>query len=58
MEKRTAHYDLDAVKAVVMSIRLAAFTSTARQGARRMGLNESETLSVVMGLGRSMFSKA
>ncbi|TAN49367.1 MAG: type II toxin-antitoxin system MqsR family toxin [Methylococcaceae bacterium] len=58
MEKRTAHYELNAIKAVVMKSRLAAFTATARQGARRMGLNESETLAVVLGLQPGMLFKS
>ena len=58
MEKRTPHYDLDAIKAVVAKARLAAFTALARQGARRMGLSESETLAVVLGLKRGMLFKS
>ena len=58
MEKRTPHYDLDAIKSVVKRVRLAAFTALARQGARRMGLSDSETLDVVLGLGRNMLFKS
>lgn len=58
MEKRTAHYDLNTIKAVVIKDRMAAFTATARQGAKRMGLNESETLAVVLGLQNRMLFKS
>ena len=58
MEKHTAHYDLKAIKAVVMKNRMAAFTATAQQNARRMGLCKSETLTVVLNLQRGMLFKS
>lgn len=58
MEKHTAHYDLKAIKAVVMKNRMAAFTATAQQNARRMGLRESEMLTVVLNLQRRMLFKS
>lgn len=50
MEKRTAHYDLLAVMAVVRERRAAAFTKTALDGGRLMGLTVAEMVEVVCGL--------
>lgn len=50
MEKRSAHYDLSAVIAVVQARRAAAFTKTALDGGRRMGLTTSEMIEAVCGL--------
>lgn len=50
MEKRTAHYDLLAVIAVVRERRAAAFTKTALDGGRLMGLTVAEMVEVVCGL--------
>jgi motility quorum-sensing regulator/GCU-specific mRNA interferase toxin len=47
MEKRTAHYDLKAVIMIVRERRAAAFTKTALDGGRRMGLTISEMVDVV-----------
>lgn len=47
MEKRTAHYDLSAVVVLVRQRRAAAFTKTALDGGRRMGLTLSEMIEVV-----------
>lgn len=58
MEKHTAHYDLKVIKALVMKKRMAAFTATAQQNARRMGLDASETLAVILGLQRNMLFKS
>ena len=50
MEKRTAHYDLTAVIVVVRARGAAAFTKTALDGGRRMGLTTAEMIDVVCGL--------
>jgi motility quorum-sensing regulator/GCU-specific mRNA interferase toxin len=46
-EKRTAHYDLLAVIAIVRARGAAAFTKTALDGGRLMGLTLSEMIQVV-----------
>ena len=58
MEKRTPHYDLAQVQAVVARIGAAAFTKTALDGGRTMGLTTSEMLAVVAGLSRRDFYKS
>lgn len=50
MEKRIAHYDLTAVIAVVRVRRAAAFTKTALDGGREMGLTSAEMIEVVCAL--------
>jgi motility quorum-sensing regulator/GCU-specific mRNA interferase toxin len=50
MEKRTAHYDLAAVIVVVRRRGAAAFTKTALDGGRMMGLTTSEMIDVVCSL--------
>jgi motility quorum-sensing regulator / GCU-specific mRNA interferase toxin len=50
MEKRSAHYDLAAIIAVVKLRRASAFTKTAMDGGRRMGLTMSEMIDVVCSL--------
>lgn len=52
MEKRTAHYDLAAVIVTVRARRAAAFTKTAIDGGRMMGLTMEEMVDVVCGLKR------
>lgn len=47
MEKRTAHYDLAVIVALVRVRRAQAFTKTALDGGRRMGLTLSEMVDVV-----------
>ena len=47
MEKRTAHYDLSAIVMSVRQRRAAAFTKTALDGGRRMGITVSEMIEVV-----------
>ena len=47
MEKRTAHYDLSAIIVLVRQRRAAAFTRTALDGGRRMGLTLSEMIEAV-----------
>lgn len=58
MEKRKAHYDLEAVKAVVLQRGMDAFTKTAVRGLDTMGLSDADGLSVVLGLRRGMLLKS
>lgn len=58
MEKRKPHYDLAAVKARVAADGLDAFTRTAKDNARHMGLNEQAALGVVLGLQPVMLFKS
>lgn len=58
MEKRTAHYDLNAIKARVAAGGMDAFTRTARDNARQMGLDAEASLNVVRGLQRGMLFKS
>lgn len=47
MEKRKAHYSLAAVIAIVREKRAAAFTKSAIDGGRSMGLTTSDMIEVV-----------
>lgn len=58
MEKRTPHYDLSVVQAAVARLGAAAFTKTALDGGRDMGLTTAEMLAVIAGLSRSDFYKS
>lgn len=58
MEKRTPHYDLKAVQADVVRLGAAAFTKTALDGGRAMGLTSGEMLSVIAALTRRDFYKS
>lgn len=58
MEKRTPHYRLADVQAIVAKIGIQAFTATAAFNAAAMGLNESEAVAVILSLSRSMFYKS
>ena len=58
MEKRKPHYDLLTVKERVMSAGMDAFTRTAKDNARHMGLDEAATLAVIQGLQRGMLLKS
>jgi len=53
MEKRTAHYDLSAIVVLVRQRRAVAFTKTALDGGRRMGLTVSEMIEVSAGSPRA-----
>ncbi len=56
MEKRKAHYNLAAVIVVVREKRAAAFTKSAIDGGRSMGLTTSEMIDVVCALkGRDLY---
>ena len=58
MEKQTPHYDLAAVQAGVAQLGAAAFTKTALDGGRAMGLTSGEMLAVVAALTRRDFYKS
>jgi len=58
MEKRTAHYNLDTIKAVVANDGIRAFTHTARRGSALMGLSAAQAMEVAMGLTRNMLYKS
>ena len=58
MEKRSPHYPLDALKALVHRNGLDAFTATAKNNARLMGLDGAAALAVVLGLQRGHFYKS
>ena len=58
MEKRTPHHDLAHVQAVVVRLGAAAFTKSALDGGRTMGLTTSEMLAVIAGLSRPAFYKS
>lgn len=58
MEKRTPHYDLTRIQADVVKLGAAAFTRTALDGGRDMGLTSGEMLGVIAGLSRRNFSKS
>ena len=55
MEKRTPHYDLAHVQADVARLGAAAFTKTALDGGRTMGLTTAEMLAVIASLSRREF---
>jgi len=58
VEKRTPHYDLVTVQADVARVGAAAFTKTALDGGRAMGLTTAEMLAVIAALTRRDFYKS
>ncbi|MBI4183061.1 MAG: type II toxin-antitoxin system MqsR family toxin [Proteobacteria bacterium] len=58
MDKRTPHYDLARVQAEVAGLGAAAFTKTALDGGRNMGLTTAEMLAVIASLSRRDFYKS
>jgi motility quorum-sensing regulator/GCU-specific mRNA interferase toxin len=58
VEKRTPHYDLARVQADVARLGAAAFTKTALDGGRSMGLTTAEMLAVIASLSRRQFYKS
>jgi motility quorum-sensing regulator/GCU-specific mRNA interferase toxin len=58
VEKRTPHYDLARIQADVERLGAAAFTKTALDGGRAMGLTTSEMLAVIAALSRRAFYKS
>jgi motility quorum-sensing regulator/GCU-specific mRNA interferase toxin len=55
MEKRAPHYDLSWVQSEVAKAGVAAFTKTALDGGRLMGLTTAEMLVVVASLRGEIF---
>jgi len=58
MEKRTPHHDLARIQAEVVRLGAAAFTKTALDGGRNMGLTSAEMVGVVASLARRNFYKS
>ncbi len=58
MEKRVPHYDLVAIQVVVTGQKSAAFTKTALDNGRNMGLTTDEMLAVIASLTRQTFYKS
>ena len=58
MEKRTAHYSLEAIKTLVKGRGIECFTFVAQRGIRMMNLSDGEALSVINGLTRRQFYKS
>jgi len=58
VEKRTPHYDLGRIQADVARLGAAAFTKTALDGGRSMGLTTADMLAVIASLSRRDFYKS
>ncbi len=58
MEKSRAHYPLETVLKKVEEVGVAAFTRTALENARHMGLDGADAVLVVIGLTRTDFYKS
>ncbi len=58
MDKRVAHHDLEQVQERVAALGAAAFTKTALDGGRQMGLTSREMLGVIATLSRRNFYKS
>jgi motility quorum-sensing regulator/GCU-specific mRNA interferase toxin len=58
VEKRAPHYDLARIQAQVARLGVAAFTKTALDGGREMGLTSGEMLGVIASLSRRNFYKS
>jgi motility quorum-sensing regulator/GCU-specific mRNA interferase toxin len=58
VEKRTPRYDLATVQADVARLRASAFTKTALDGGRAVGLTTAEMLAVIAGLTRRDLCKS
>ncbi len=58
MEKRTPHYNLARIQTLVARLGVAAFTKTALDGGRQMGLTTAEMLAVVASLSQRDFYKS
>ena len=58
VEKRKPHYDLTLIQADVARLGLAAFTKTALDGGRAMGLTSGEMLAVIDLLTPEHFQKS
>ena len=58
MEKRTPHYDLARIQLGTARLGAAAFTKSALDGGRAMGLTTGEMLAVIASLSRRNFYKS
>lgn len=58
VEKRVPHYDLIRIQRLVAEMGVSAFTKTALDGGRAMGLTTGEMLQVIASLVRRNFYKA
>jgi len=58
MEKRTPHYSLNDVKAILLKRGTDCFTYTARSNAKLMGLDDQSAVDVLLGLQRGMLVKS
>ena len=58
MEKRTPHHDLVAIQRDATRLGVAAFTRTALDGGRAMGLTTAQMLAVLASLSRRDFYKS
>lgn len=58
MEKRKPHYDLATIQADVVRLGVSAFTKSAMDGGRVLGLSSTVMLQVVSELRRSDFFKS
>jgi motility quorum-sensing regulator / GCU-specific mRNA interferase toxin len=58
MEKRSPHYELARIQTEVARLKAAAFTKSALDGGRDMGLTSVEMLAVIAGLTRRNFYKS
>ena len=58
MENRSPHYDLGAVQLAVRKLGVAAFTKTALDGGRELGLTSNDMLQVMAALTRFNFYKS
>jgi motility quorum-sensing regulator / GCU-specific mRNA interferase toxin len=58
LEKRSPHYDLARIQADVARLGAAAFTKSALDGGRTMGLTSAEMLAVIASLSRRQFYKS
>jgi motility quorum-sensing regulator/GCU-specific mRNA interferase toxin len=58
VEKRRPHYDLARIQADVARLGVAAFTKSALDGGRAMGLTTTEMLQVVASMRRQDFYKS
>jgi motility quorum-sensing regulator/GCU-specific mRNA interferase toxin len=58
MEKRRPHYDLAVAQSRVVELGVAAFTKTALDGGRALGLTSEEMLEVIASLTHGDFYKS
>lgn len=58
MEKKTPHYSLTAMQALIAGAGIEAFTMTAITGGRALGLDDADMLATIAGLSRGDFYKA